>query len=86
MSKTDPEMLAIVQELVKKDSVTSLQLNMGFPGERPLGWTALHMAVDGVAPLPARNQRLDLVRVLLRARADPMVWRGKKYVWPVYVV
>ena len=77
LSKTDPEMLAIVQELVKNDSVTSQQLNMGFPGERPRGWTALHMAVDGAAPLEARSQRLDLVRVLLMARADPMVRQGK---------
>ena len=77
LSKTHPEMLAIVQELVNKYSVTSLQLNMGFPGERPRGWTALHLAVDGAVPLEARSQRLDLVRVLLMTRADPVVWRGK---------
>ena len=77
LSRTYPKMLSIVQEMVKNDSMTPLQLNMGFPGERPLGWTALHMAVDGAAPLEARSQRLDLVRVLLMARADPMVWRGK---------
>ena len=74
---TSPQMLSIVQEMVDHDSVTPLQLNMPFPGERPNGGTALHMAVDGVAPLEARSQRLDLVRVLLMARADPMVWRGK---------
>ena len=61
LSGTDPQMLSIVQEMVDRDSVTPLQLNMPFPGERPHGWTALHMAVDGVAPLPARSQRLDLV-------------------------
>jgi len=77
LSRTDPKMLAIVQELVKNDSVRSLQLNMGLPGERPLGWTALHMAVDGAAPPEARSQRLELIRVLLMAKADPMVWRGK---------
>ena len=77
LSRTDPKMLSIVQEMVKNASMTPLQLNMGFPGERPRGWTALHMAVDGAAPLEARSQRLELIRVLLMARADPMVWRGK---------
>ena len=73
-------MLSIVQEMVGHDSVTPLQLNMGLPGERPHGWTALHMAVDGVAPLPARSQRLDLVRVVLRARADPLSGGEKLFV------
>ena len=81
-SKTEPEMLAIVQELVKNDSVTSLQLNMGFPGERPRGWTALHMVVDGKVPPETCSQRLELLRVLLMARADPMVWRGKNMCGP----
>ena len=77
LSKTYPQMFSIILQMLSHRSVTPLHLNMGVLDDRPRGWTALHLAVDGAVPLEARSQRVDLVRLLLLARADPMVWREK---------
>ena len=75
LSKTSPQMFSIILHMVSHRRMTPLYLNMGVLDDRPRGWTALHLAVDGAVPLEARSQRVDLVRLLLLARADPMVWR-----------